>query len=362
MEKCSACRIDPACSARACSREVEVSIILLLVVVIVALVFDFTNGFHDAANAIATVVATKALTMKEALVMAAILNLIGAFFATAVAETIETGLVRNVGDPLQAQLFVLAALIGAIAWNVLTWLWGIPSSSSHALVGGMIGAGIAFGHPKDIIWPTVIDKVIVPMLLSPVAGALIAFVLMAVVYVFFRPLEKGAKRDGIFRVLQVFAGGLMAFSHGANDAQKTMGIITLALVGAKVLPIGSEIPWWVVLLCAIAMALGTLFGGKRIITTAGEKITKLEQESGFAANLAGSITILVASRLGMPVSTTHVVVGSITGAGFAAHRAEKGAVDFSTWRNMLVAWTLTLPGSAGVGLLAYSGLSFIFKR
>lgn len=328
----------------------EVPIFLVITVLLIALAFDFTNGFHDAANAIATVVATKALTMRQALVMAAVLNVLGAFFATAVAQTIEKGIIKDVGSPITAQIIVLAALLGAIGWNLITWFFAMPSSSSHAIVGGLVGAGVTYGHLHDIIWSTIVDKVVLPMILSPFFGMAVAGVLMLSIYAVFKAI-KGAFRDKLFRVMQIFSGGLMAFSHGSNDAQKTMGVITLALIGANVIedPSGG-IPWWVILLCALAMGLGTLAGGKRIIETAGHKITKLENESGFAANIGASITILICSRLGLPVSTTHVVAGSITGAGLVAN---KGKVNLTTWRHMMIAWVLTLPGSAGLAMVVY---------
>lgn len=338
----------------------EVPIFLVITVVLIALAFDFTNGFHDAANAIATVVATKALTMRQALVMAAVLNIIGAFFATAVAKTIESGIISNVGDPLNAQLIVLSALSGAILWNIITWYFGMPSSSSHAIVGGLVGAGVAFHGRSEVVWVNIWEKVVIPMVVSPVFGLLVAAFLMSVIYVTFRGIKKD-RRDPMFRKMQIFAGGLMAFSHGSNDAQKTMGVITLALVGAKLLddPTGA-IPWWVILLCALAMGLGTLAGGKRIIETAGHKITKLENESGFAANIGASLTILVCSRLGLPVSTTHVVAGSITGAGLIAN---KGKIGWATWRHMATAWILTLPGAAGLALVTYLVLArFLLPR
>jgi PiT family inorganic phosphate transporter len=336
----------------------EVPLLLLLVVVVIALAFDFTNGFHDSANAIATVVATGALTLKQALLMAGVLNLLGAFVATQVARTIEAGLIRNVGDPITSQYFILAALLGAIFWNILTWYFAMPSSSSHAIVGGLIGAGIVFGHSQDVV----------------------AAVLMAASFYLFRRMHPPYKKD-LFRKLQIGSGALMAFSHGSNDAQKTMGVITLALVGAQVLPGGSAIPWWVIGLCAVAMGTGTYLGGKKIITTAGEKITKLEQESGFSANLGGSVVVFAASFMGMPVSTTHVVVGAITGAGYTSHRLGKphghpegtpvtvaadlhteleGPVRWEVWRHMATAWILTLPGAALAGGLFFAGFRAVF--
>lgn len=342
----------------------DITLLLVIFVVIVALAFDFTNGFHDAANAIATVVATKALTMKQALAMAAVMNLLGAFIATAVAKTIQSGLVEDVGDPYQSQILIIGALIGAIGWNILTWFFGIPSSSSHAIVGGLVGAGMAFAGTDDIIWSGVVDKVIVPMLVSPIFAAAVAGLIMIVTMWAFKRVSKETRKKN-FRWLQIGAGAFMAFSHGSNDAQKTMGVITLALVGANLLPGDAGIPWWVVLLCALAMAGGTWSGGKRIIETAGKKITALEQESGFVANISGSITILLASRMGLPVSTTHVVMGAITGAGAVSNYGKKDAgpaVNWGTWRNMIFAWILTIPGSAGIAGGAYLILWYIFGQ
>lgn len=331
----------------------------MLAVVIVALAFDFTNGFHDAANAIATVVSTGAMTMRKALLMAAAMNVFGAFFATAVAKTIEEGIILQVGTPVQAQLIVLSALFGAILWNVATWFFGMPSSSSHAIVGGLVGAGVTYGSTRNVVWTNITDKVVVPMLVSPLVGALVAAALMALIFSLFRVIRK-QYRTKIFKNLQILAGALMAFSHGSNDAQKTMGVISLALVGGKFLPAGSAIPWWVILLCAAAMGLGTLAGGHKIIETAGKKITTLEHESGFAANIGGSLTILICSRLGLPVSTTHVVVGSITGAGLV-HRV--GKVNWGTWGNMSIAWICTLPGAAGFSTITYLVLErFLLPR
>lgn len=381
----------------------ELTVILIIALVIIAVAFDFTNGFHDAANAIATVVATKALTMNQALAMAAGFNLLGAFVATGVAETIERGLIHEVDDPLTTQVVIISALLGAISWNVLTWFFGMPSSSSHAIVGGLVGAGLVYGHREEIIWSGVVNKVLIPMITSPLVGLAIAGILMTILYLFIDGMRQD-KRDRLFRKLQIAAGAFMAFSHGSNDAQKTMGVITMALIGANFLPSESGIPWWVVLICAVAMAAGTYSGGRKIIETAGEKITKLNQESGFIANISGSITIFLASLLGMPVSTTHVVVGSITGAGLADARHQKltapsggvqglvkssgtaaigegmgeaiaiaepelgledepkQAINWSTWKNMATAWIFTLPGSALVGGLMYLVLSFLFIR
>ncbi|MBN8709098.1 MAG: hypothetical protein BGO12_08670 [Verrucomicrobia bacterium 61-8] len=327
----------------------EVSLVLLVTVVIIALVFDFTNGFHDAANAIATVVSTHAMSLKTALLMAAVMNVAGAFFATEVATTIEKGIIRDVGTPLNAQLIVLSALVGAIAWNITTWYFGMPSSSSHAIVGGLVGAGVTYGHAHGVIWTSIMDKVLIPMLLSPIFGAMVAALIMGIIYLIFLLIRR-ERQEHIFRPLQIMAGAIMAFSHGSNDAQKTMGVITLALIGGKVLPANSPIPWWVVILCAVTMGLGTLAGGRRIIETTGKKITILDQENGFAANIGASITILLCSRFGLPVSTTHVVIGCITGAGLVRDRKK---INLGTWGSMLVAWICTIPGAAGFAVVTY---------
>lgn len=328
----------------------DVPMFLVVTVVLIALVFDFTNGFHDAGNAIATVVATRAMTMRQALVMAAVLNVFGAFFATAVAKTIESGIITKTGNPVEAQILVLSALIGAILWNITTWYFAMPSSSSHAIVGGLIGAGMIYGGEENVIWPNIVQKVLIPMVVSPLFGLAVAGCLMVGIIALFRIIKR-TRRQPIFKKLQIVAGALMAFSHGSNDAQKTMGVITMALIGANLLddPTGA-IPWWVILVCALVMGLGTLAGGKRIIETAGHKITLLENESGFAANIGASITILICSKLGLPVSTTYVVAGSITGAGLVTN---KGKVNWGTWMQMGIAWILTLPGAAGIAMLVY---------
>jgi len=333
----------------------EVSLAIIAILVVIALCFDFTNGFHDSANAIATVVATKAMTMESALLMAALCNLVGAFIATKVAETIQSGLLKDVGDPLTSQLVVIAALLAAISWNLVTWWVGLPSSSSHAIVGGLVGAGLVYGHRSNIIWTGVVDKVVIPMMTSPFVAAAIAGVMSLIVIAITKPLKQDTQ-ESLFRRLQIFSAATMAFSHGSNDAQKTMGVITLALVAGHFLPPESGIPFWVIVACAVAIAAGTFAGGRKIIITAGEKITKLDQQSGFVANICGSITVLAASFLGMPVSTTHVVVGSITGAGYVSYQAQDvdsvdnpPAVNWQTWRRMALAWLLTLPGAALVG-------------
>jgi len=314
---------------------------LLVLLVILALLFDFTNGFHDAANAIATIVATKAMSLPSALLMSALCNLVGAFVATGVAQTIEHGLIREVPDPHLAVMVLLSALVGAIAWNVITWWFGMPSSSSHALIGGLVGAGWVYGRAEEIIWSGVGQKVVLPMLISPVMAGLVAIAWLAVIQKISK-LFAADRLQEILPKLQIAVGGLMAFSHGSNDAQKSMGVITLALIGACVAPAESATPRWVAVSCALAIAVGTYAGGKRIIETVGEKICPLDPVSGFVGNSASALTVLAGSVLGLPLSTTHVVIGGVTGAGFGRSRQ----INWLTWRNMGLAWLTTLPGSA----------------
>jgi PiT family inorganic phosphate transporter len=338
--------------------------LLLIAIIVIGLIFDFTNGFHDTANAIATVVATRVLTPQVAVLMAGGLNLIGAFFASRVAQTIESGLidtsrsphvtqqmVRHVTPGLtddSFQVVILAAIVGALVWNLITWYFGIPSSSSHALVGGLVGASIVYAGTGSVLWGGLWHKVVIPMVLSPLTGLLVGFCIMGLIYKVVA--SANARKVGAAgRHLQLFSAALMAFSHGSNDAQKTMGIITMALV-AEGLHSGPGIPKWVICLCAIAMALGTLSGGYRIMKTMGHKIMRLEPIQGFAAETTAATVILGSSWLGFPVSTTHVVTGSIFGVGSA--RRPK-AVRWGLGRTMVVAWVLTLPAAGLVGGLTY---------
>jgi PiT family inorganic phosphate transporter len=318
---------------------------ILLVVVILALIFDFINGFHDTANAIATVVATRVLSPLQAILMAASLNFLGAVTGTAVAKTVGAGLV----DPEKAStLAVVATLLAAITWNLVTWYRGIPSSSSHALIGGILGAAIAqagFGSPD---WVAVFQKVILPLVLSPIAGFLFAFLIMIVVLRLFGRAHPTTVRNTFGR-LQLISSAFMAYSHGGNDAQKTMGIITLALVayGAQQ---EFEIPLWVILVAATAMALGTAAGGWRIIKTMGTKLTKLRPIDGFAAETAAATVIETASKLGFPLSTTHCISSSILGVG-----ASRGlsSVRWAVAGEMITAWIITIPICAALAYLFY---------
>jgi PiT family inorganic phosphate transporter len=318
---------------------------ILLAVLGLAVVFDYINGFHDTANAIATSVSTRALKPSWAIGMSAVANFGGALVGTEVAKTIGSGLI---GDQFEGQVVVASALVGAIAWNLLTWRVGIPSSSSHALIGGLLGAsaaGAGFGA-----WNIegVRDKVLVPLVSSPIIGFLLGLTLMVIIFNIFRHAHPKTMNDR-FRRLQVLSAAYMAFSHGSNDAQKTMGVMTFALVTAGVLQ-EFEVPLWVKLAAATAISLGTAAGGWRIIKTMGTRVVKLDPVHGFAAETTAATIIFGASQLGMPVSTTHVISSAIMGTG-ASDRFN--AVRWGVARNIGVAWVLTLPASAGVAALAY---------
>ena len=322
--------------------------LLLIVIVAFALAFDFTNGFHDTANAVATVISTRVLPPTFAILMCAVLNFAGAFASQKVAGTIAKGLIEA---HAATQEVILAAIIGAIAWNVLTWYFGIPSSSSHALIGGLVGATIVFSGTHAVIWKGVVQKVILPMVISPVIGCVMAFTIMMLLFALFAN-SRPAKVNSLFSWLQRISAGFVALNHGTNDAQKTMGVITLALVAFHVLPGGKHvtIPTWVIASCAAAMGLGTLSGGWRIIKTLGTKIIDLQPINGFAAETAASIVLASATYFGMPVSTTHIVCGSVFGVGIAKRLNE---VRWPVAQSMVTAWVLTLPGAALV-----AGLSF----
>ncbi|HEY3265975.1 MAG TPA: anion permease [Armatimonadota bacterium] len=323
--------------------------VLVSLVIVFSLLFDYINGFHDTANAIATVVSTRVMTPRAAILMAAGLNFVGALVSTKVAHTISKGLV----DPANAtETVVLAAVIAGIVWNLITWKWGIPSSSSHALIGGLVGAAMVHGGADIVKWKGIVEKVAIPLVASPLAGFLIGFIVMALLYKTLAHVHPG-RVGGAFHRLQVVSAAFMAYSHGLNDAQKSMGIITMALVTHGVLKPSEGVPILVVIGCATAMALGTSAGGYRIIRTMGHRIIRLEPVHGFAAETSASIVITAASHFGMPVSTTHVISGSIFGVG-ASKRLS--AVRWGVAQSMLVAWVLTLPAAGAVGALAYLGL------
>jgi PiT family inorganic phosphate transporter len=326
---------------------------LLLVVFALSIVFDYINGFHDTANAIATSVSTRALRPEHAILMSATANFVGALTGTAVAKTIASGIAETPAGN-DGQIIVAAALVGAIAWNLLTWRLGIPSSSSHALIGGLIGSVIAASGTGALKPQGIFDKVIVPLVTSPVVGVIVGFLVMVVLLNLFRTLHPHRVNDA-FRRLQVVSAAFMAFSHGSNDAQKTMGIMTLALVTAGVLKT-PDIPIWVILLAATAISLGTASGGWRIIKTMGQRVVKLDPVHGFAAETTAASIILVASHFGMPVSTTHVISSAIMGAG-ASDRFS--AVRWGVAGNIVMAWILTLPASGAVAWIAWEILSRI---
>jgi PiT family inorganic phosphate transporter len=317
---------------------------MLLLVVVLALAFDFSNGWHDSANAIATVVSTRVLRPLPAVLLAAVLNIAGAFMSTAVAKMVGVGIV----DPTAVTLAVVAAALGgAILWNLFTLLLGLPSSSSHALIGGLVGAGLAHGGP-DVVKLSGLRKVLEAMILSPFFGFLVAFLLMvAVSWVAFRTQRHIALRA--FSRLQIVSASFMAFSHGANDAQKAMGIITLALLSAGVIST-AEVPAWVIISCALAMGLGTAVGGWRIIRTLGMRIVKLEPVHGFAAETGAAVVLMATAQIGLPVSTTHTITSAVMGVG-AVKRLS--AVRWGVTGRILYAWIFTLPGAALLAVLLY---------
>ncbi len=311
----------------------------LLFVVVLAVIFDYINGFHDTANAIATSVATRALRPQVAVAMAAAFNFIGAFAGTAVATTIGEGLVD---EQTTTQAIVAAALLGAIAWNLLTWWWSLPSSSSHALIGGLLGATIIAAGTGALKVQGIVDKVLIPMFSSPVIGFLGALLLMVALAWLFRgtPRKPMAR---LFRKLQVLSAGYMAFAHGSNDAQKTMGIITLALFAAGA--IGSiEVPTWVIIVSATALSAGTAVGGWRIMRTMGQRVAELEPVHGFAAETTAATVLVGTAHFGMPVSTTHIISSAIMGVGTSQGLR---AVRWGVARSILVAWVVTIP-AAGI--------------
>lgn len=324
---------------------------LIWAVVLLAVLFDYVNGFHDTANAIATSVSTRAITPRHAIIMAATLNFADAMISTGVAKTIGGDLVLN---PSQISLEVIvAALIGSIIWNITTWYYRIPSSSSHSLVGGVIGA-VSISVGPAALDVTGISKIVMSLILSPiVALATGYFVMIGLLWIFrnFSPITLNRQ----FRKMQLVSASLMAFSHGSNDAQKAMGIIALALLSGGYIET-MEIPVWVKIACATSMALGTSAGGWRIISTMGTKIFKMESINGFAADLNSSIVIFTATFLHLPVSTTHVVSGSIMGIG-SAERVR--AVHWGVARSMLLAWVITIPISACISAVIYLGLSLL---
>jgi phosphate/sulfate permease len=318
----------------------------LVAIVVVALAFDYTNGFHDAANAIAVAVSTKALTPRAALGLAAVMNLVGALISTKVAATVGEGIIDAPTGTGGLQV-VFAALIGAIVWNLITWYFGLPSSSSHALIGGLVGAALAAN--ESVKWLGIVDKVVIPMVLSPLIGFGLGYLFMLTILWSFRRANAHKAHRG-FRYAQIVSSATMAFGHGTQDAQKTMGIITLALVTSGELD-SFDVPLWVILASALAISAGTYAGGFRIMRTLGRRIIQLTPAGGFAAQtVASGILIATATVFAVPVSTTHVTTASIMGVG-ATRRLS--AVRWGVAGNIVVAWVVTLPAAGLVAALAY---------
>ncbi len=329
----------------------DLTLPLLIGLIALALAFDFLNGLHDAANSIATVVATRLLSPAAAVAFAAFFNFAAYFLSLAVpelhkvADTIGKGLIDK---DLITPGVVFGALVGAMFWNIVTWLRGIPSSSSHALVGGIIGAGVAHAGLTGVQW-TGLNKTLVAIVLSPTLGMMLAMLIMlATSWMGVRATASGAERT--FRVLHLVSSATYSIGHGLNDAQKTMGIITVLLYSTGYLAGDFEVPHWVAISCYVAMGLGTLCGGWRIIETMGTRITKLSQHQGFSASMGGSVVLITASYLGVPVSTTHTITGCVIGAG-AARRAS--AVRWQVAQNVAAAWVITIPASAAVAAIFY---------
>ena len=325
---------------------------LLVVVIVAGLAFDFTNGFHDTANYVATWVGTRALSPRPAVLVSAAANLAGAFVTTAVATTVGKGIIDT---GLATEHTVLAALIGAIAWNLLTWRLGLPSSSTHALIGGLVGAALVQSGSKGVEWSGLWHKVIVPGAVSPFIGFAAAFVLLVILYRLFHRLTPGIANRG-FRTGQLFSGTWVAFTHGANDAQKTMAVIALALYEHGSIS-SFYIPTWVKVAAGLTIGAGTYAGGWRIIRTLGQRVYGMQPEHGFVAQIAAGSTLYAGTRLGFPISTTHVVSGSVMGAG-----ATRGpsAVRWGVAGNIVFAWLLTLPAAALVAAVLYYPVLWIF--
>jgi PiT family inorganic phosphate transporter len=326
--------------------------ILVYVVVAIALTFDFTNGFHDTANAVATSVSTRAMSPRLAVLVAAVANLAGAFVTTAVAKTVGKGIIDT---GLANEKTVLAALLGAIVWNLVTWWFGLPSSSSHALIGGLVGAALVQSGSAGVEWHGIAHKVVIPAVLAPLIAGGAAFALLLAIFWIFQRLTPTTAGRG-FRFGQLFSGTWVAFNHGANDAQKTMGVIALALYEHHSID-HFYVPTWVKVAAGVAMGLGTYVGGWRIMRTLGQRVFSMEPASGFAAQVTSGAVIYVATRLGYPLSTTHVVSGAVMGAG-ATKRLS--AVRWGVAGNIVVAWLLTIPLAACAAAILWFPVQAIF--
>lgn len=323
-------------------------LVTVLLVIVFALVFDFTNGFHDTANAMATSVATGALKPRTAVIISGVLNLVGAFLNTAVASTVSQGIVREGENGVEiTPALIFAGLVGAILWNLITWYLGLPSSSTHALFGGLIGAAIIGAGFDAIDFGTVLTKIVIPALLAPFTAGLVALIATYLVYRISRGGLKNSTKG--FRTAQTVSASLVSLAHGTSDAQKTMGVITLTLIAAKYQDSGTGPQFWVILACGLAIALGTYLGGWRIMRTVGKRITDVEPPQGFAAETAGAATILASSSLGFALSTTQVVTGSVIGSGVGKRLS---SVHWGTAGRMALAWIVTLPSAAIIGAVA----------
>jgi PiT family inorganic phosphate transporter len=321
--------------------------IIFVIVVGTALAFDFTNGFHDTANVVATSISTRAIGPRQAVALASILNFAGAFISLKVAATVASGIVATAKV---TETIAFAGLVGAIVWNLITWYYGLPSSSSHALIGGVIGALLAAVGSSGVKWQALVGKVVVPALVSPVVAFIVAGISILIIYRLVGRHRPGVVSRG-FKLGQVVSGSMLALAHGTNDAQKTMGVITLALVAhGSISAHHVHVPTWVVIMAASAIALGTYAGGWRIIRTLGTRIIKMDSAQGYAAQGAGAVVILASSHVGYPLSTTHVISGGVMGAG-AARRLS--AVRWGVAGNIAVAWVLTLPAAGLFGALVY---------
>ncbi|MFC5184061.1 anion permease [Actinomadura harenae] len=318
---------------------------MLLLVVLVSLVFDYTNGFHDAANAIATAISTRALTPRVALLMAAVMNMLGALLGVQVAKTVSEVITPPSG--LHGLTVVAAGVIGAIAWNLITWYFGLPSSSSHALIGGVVGAGLA--SASSVAWAKVIDKVAIPMVVSPIVGFIAAYCVMLAILWIFRK-KNPSKVGRRFRIAQTLSASSLALGHGLQDAQKTMGIIVLALVTTGHSD-GNSVPWWVIVLCAGALSAGTYAGGWRIMRTLGRKVIEVDPPKGFAAEATASVILYLTAYIWhAPISTTHTITASIMGVGSTKRLS---AVRWGIAGNIVIAWVLTMPAAAIVAAVVY---------
>ncbi|MBN6057824.1 inorganic phosphate transporter [Nonomuraea sp. RK-328] len=333
----------------------DLTLALVIGVVVVALAFDYTNGFHDAANAIATSVSTRALTPRAALFMAAAMNFIGAHLGTQVAQTVGKGII-NAPEGSHGLVIVASALVGAIAWNLITWYFGLPSSSSHALIGGLVGSALA--SASVVHWDGVVEKVVIPMILSPVLGFTLAAGIMIAIYWLFRRAQPGKTNRG-FRYAQTVSAAAMALGHGLQDAQKTMGVIFLALVVGGYADQSDPIPQWVIISAAGAISLGTYAGGWRIMRTLGRRIIALDPPQGFAAESAAA-TVLYAAAIGFgaPISTTHTITSAIMGVGSTKRLS---AVRWGVAGNIVTAWILTIPAAALVAALTYFALHWMVE-